>query len=250
MEALADIGRGAVVVPGAQAGRSGRHLSRRPAAPRQGHDQGDRHRRSTRCSNTTGVPTGWSGMPTEDRPAARPARRVHPAARGRRQDTGTLRHHHRAVGAAARSSWSTGRARKCSTPRPRACDDGVMSAQRSDRLSSRPVPQRGQSPDRLVEGVVALAEGEAHQVIPLVGVSAAGSQNADIGIAATPTLSGNCRTERRAVVVSERTRVGAEEVGAEAVVHLESDARSARAPAGRAWPATSPAVRRPTRPRC
>ena len=55
-----------------------------------------------------------------------------------------------------------------------------------------PSRSRGQSADRLVEGVVALAEGEPHQVIPRHrSRAAAGSQNADIGIAATPTCSGS-----------------------------------------------------------
>ena len=53
--------------------------------------------------------------------------------------------------------------------------------------------QRGQSPDRLVEGVVAFAEGEAHQVIPHVRVNGArpDRRNADIGMAATPNFSGS-----------------------------------------------------------
>ena len=65
-----------------------------------------------------------------------------------------------------------------------------------------------------------------------------------------PGLFRQLGAERRAVVVAERSGVGAQEVRAEAVVHVEADARPARCPAGRAWPATTPAARPPTLPRC
>ena len=38
------------------------------------------------------------------------------------------------------------------------------------RLSNRAIPECGQSRDRLIEGLVALTEGEAHQVIPHMGL--------------------------------------------------------------------------------
>ena len=75
-----------------------------------------------------------------------------------------------------------------------------------------------QAPHRLGHRVVAFAEGEAHQVIPPVEVRCAGVAEGRHGDRCDARAFGQLGAERGAVGVSERPGVGAEEVGAVAVV--------------------------------
>ena len=125
--------------------------------------------------------------------ATRSARRVQPAA-GRATSKTRVRFTITVEPSAPLPEFWVNRARK-QDPLFRAA--GTATARHGCRRpgsNSRSVTQCGQSSDRLVEGVVAFAEGEAHQVIPhivLLDAARAGSQNADIGMAATPTFSGS-----------------------------------------------------------
>ena len=86
--------------------------------------------------------------------------------RGRRQDPGAIRHHRGTVGAAARVFGQSGAQEDLAMPRSRDCASASWAPTIRVSLDSGSVAQRGQSLDRLVEGVVAFAESEAHQVIP------------------------------------------------------------------------------------
>ena len=91
-----------------------------------------------------------------------------------------------------RSSGSTGPARKSCAAALEGLRERVMGV-RPGWVAGRSL-QRGQPPDRLVEGVVAFAESEAHQVIPpwlLRGVRGGRIAECRQRMAATPTFSGS-----------------------------------------------------------
>lgn len=103
----------------------------------------------------------------------------------------------------------------------RAAQAGTQDQER--RLGQLGHDQRAETVDRLVEGVIALAEREPHQVVPVTcgSVRIAECRHRDRG---HPCPERQLLAECGAVIEPQRSRVRTQKVGAGAVVHREAEA--------------------------